>query len=502
MKGQKGMARPNSGAPSPLCDARPDMLSPMYGMETYGMSQMPLWRPQIVDSAPMKYLGIVEALEADARAGRVRPGDRLPPHRAIAEALNVDLTTVTRAFNEARRRGLVDAQAGRGSFISEDFDPGRGVGTPGGALPVRLSMNAPPQPQAADLSRIIPRTIADLLSGPRGMLNLNYRDNAAAELDRNAATTWLGGRIEDISPNRVVVAAGAQSALFAICELHMSAGDVIAAGAVTYPGLKATATERGLGFAPLEMDQGGILPEAFEAACRERAPRALYVVPAIDNPTTATLSEDRRRSLISIARRHEVFIIEDDPYSPLQSRPIQPFASLAPDITWHIATLSKCVTPALRVAYVVAPTGALALRIASILRVTTLMAPPLMAAVASRWISDGTVDRITAAIRAENTERQKIAASVLQGASVAADPEGHHLWLEMPAHWRATDFAQQADRFGIAIVPSSSFSVTSTLAEAVRISLGVAPDRAYLEESLRLLVNLLAQPSFMTPAVV
>jgi DNA-binding transcriptional MocR family regulator len=474
----------------------------MYGTETYEMSRMPLWRPRIVDSAPMKYLGIVEALEADVRAGRIRPGDRLPPHRAIAEALNVDLTTVTRAFNEARRRGLVDAQAGRGSFISEDFEPGLGAGVLGGALPVLLSMNAPPQPQAADLARLIPRTIADLLSGPRGGHNLSYRDNAGADSDRIAAASWLGGRIDGVSPDQVVVAAGAQSALFAILESHMSAGDVIAAAAVTYPGLKAIATERGLDFAPLAIDEGGILPDAFEAACRERAPRALYVIPAIDNPTTATLSEDRRRALISIARRHEVFIIEDDPYSRLQSRPVTPFASLAPDITWHIATLSKCVTPALRVAYVVAPTSALALRIASILRVTILMAPPLMAALASRWIADGVVDRVTAAIRAENAERQKIAAAILHGARFAADPEGHHLWLQMPPRWRATDFAQHAERFGVAIVPSSMFSVTSALAEAVRISVGAPPDRGYLEESLRLLSSLLAQPAFMTPAVV
>lgn len=474
----------------------------MYGTETYAMSQMPSWRPRIVDSAPMKYLGIVEALEADVRAGRIRPGDRLPPHRAIAEALNVDLTTVTRAFNEARRRGLVDAQAGRGSFISDDFDPGRGAGSPVATAPVRLSMNAPPQPHSADFPRLIPRSIADLLAGPRGMLNLHYRDNAGAESDREAAAAWLGGRIEGLSPSRILLAAGAQSALFAICESHLSAGDVIAAGEVTYPGLKAIAIERRLEFAPLAMDQGGILPEAFDAACRERTPRALYVVPAIDNPTTATLSEDRRRALIAIARRHEVLIIEDDPYSSLQSQPIRPFASLAPDITWHIATLSKSITPALRVAYLVAPTSALALRLASILRVTILMAPPLMAALASRWIADGAAHRIAAAIRAENAERQKIAAAALQGAKFAADPEGHHLWLQMPPHWRATDFAQQAERYGVAIVPSSIFSVRNTFAEAVRISLGVAPDRAHLEGSLRLLASLLAQPSFMAPAVV
>src|ERR1700741_4820748 len=110
-----------------------------------------MWRPRLIESARMKYLGIVEALEADVRSGRVGRGERLPPHRAIAEALNVDLTTVTRAFNEARRRGLVDARAGRGSFISEEVEASASA-----APVIDFSMNAPPQPQAAGLQRAIP----------------------------------------------------------------------------------------------------------------------------------------------------------------------------------------------------------------------------------------------------------------------------------------------------------------------------------------------------------
>src|ERR1700741_4036657 len=105
------------------------------------MMRMSSWRPRLTENARMKYLGIVEALEADVRSGRVRPGDRLPPQRAIADALDVDLTTVTRAFNEARRRGLVDAQAGRGSFIKAELDAERTPGRLGGARMVGLNMN-------------------------------------------------------------------------------------------------------------------------------------------------------------------------------------------------------------------------------------------------------------------------------------------------------------------------------------------------------------------------
>ncbi len=450
----------------------------------------------------MKYLGIVEALEADVRAGKVSPGDRLPSQRAIAEALRVDLTTVTRAFNEARRRGLIDAHAGRGTFIRDDLDADRAPGRFEGVPRLDLSMNIPPQPAAAQLATRIPGGIAALLSSPRGMLHLHYQESTGTDADRAAAAAWLGRRMETVPASRILVTGGAQSALFAICESELRAGDRIAAGALTYPGIKAIAAQKGLSLVPLAMDAEGIRPDAFEQACRGTPPRALYVIPAIDNPTTASLPEERRRQLVAIARRHGVMIIEDDPYTPLLPRPMAAIADLAGDITWHVATLSKSATPALRIAYVVAPGNAQALRLAAVLRATNMMASPLLAALASQWIADDVLDAIATAIRIENGERQKLAATILAGQDVAADPHGHHLWLRLPDHWRATDFADHADRLGVAIVPSTAFSIVTAPVEAVRVSLGVAPDRAALEDALLVLAGLLEQPSLAVRTVV
>ena len=145
----------------------------------------PSWRPRLADGGQLKSVGIVDTLEADIRAGRVAPGARLPPQRAIAEALGVDLTTVTRAFNEARRRGLIDAKAGRGTFVRRIVEGG---GSELHATPaVDLSLNIPPQPAAAHLQHLIPETIADLLSSEQGMLHLRYQESAGSVPDRVAA---------------------------------------------------------------------------------------------------------------------------------------------------------------------------------------------------------------------------------------------------------------------------------------------------------------------------
>lgn len=173
---------------------------------------------------------IVDALEADIRAGRVTPGERLPPQRAIAEALGVDLTTVTRALNEAQRRGLVSAQVGRGTFVRDEP-----AGDEGGGTPLDLSMNIPPQPAEPDLRRILPQGIASILTSPRGTLAMHYQESTGAPADRTAAASWLAGRVAGASADRIVVTSGAQAALFALCALLLGRGDVVAAGAVTIP---------------------------------------------------------------------------------------------------------------------------------------------------------------------------------------------------------------------------------------------------------------------------
>jgi DNA-binding transcriptional MocR family regulator len=250
------------------------------------------------------------------------------------------------------------------------------------------------------------------------------------------------------------------------------------------------------------MDEHGVLPDSFAERCRIAAPKALYLVPAIDNPTTATLPEARRQQIASIARRYGVAIIEDDPYSSLLKNAPISFAELAPELTWHIETLSKCATPALRIAYVVAPGEAQALRLAGLLRAMNLMAPPLNAALASRWITSGQLDTVRNAIRDEAAARQKVARSVLGRYEYAADPNGHHLWLRMPPYWRAPDLADHARRAGFAVVPSAAFAVAGAHPEAVRISLGVAADRESLFQVLKLLAEMLAQPAFSSKVIV
>ncbi|WP_438970930.1 PLP-dependent aminotransferase family protein [Methylophaga sp.] len=460
---------------------------------------MNLWQPHLHADAGRKYLGIVQALEADIYAGRIKPGDRLPPQRTIAEALDVDLTTVTRAFNEARRRGLVEGNKGRGTFIRGAVE--QKLLSDKQSL-LDLSMNNPPQPDSANLQQRIPDGIAGLIADQRRMLQLHYQDSAGNPVDREAAAFWLQSKTKHLVAERVLISGGAQSALYAICRHLLKQGDVLATAEYTYPGIKAVCVQIGCNLQPITTDQDGIVPEAFEAICQNQAIKALYLIPALDNPTTVTMPLERRKKIVAIARRFNVAIIEDDPYSPLQATPVESFVSLMPELTWYIATLSKCATPALRVAFVITPQSDGVEKVAAVIRATQLMAPPLMCALVTRWIYDGTLDDIALAIRHENNARQKQAAKLLEGQSYQADQDGHHLWLRLPGNWRAKEFASHAEKLGVSIVPSNSFSITKKPIDAVRVSLGLATDQDALTEALTVLKRLLTQTQRSSRAVV
>jgi DNA-binding transcriptional regulator YhcF (GntR family) len=105
------------------------------------------WLPTLSERQGPVFLRIVDALAADIASGRLVRGQQIPTHRALASALDVDLTTVTRAYGEARRRGLLEAQVGRGTFVSETT--ARAAGNIPFQVKIDLSMNLPPQPVEA-----------------------------------------------------------------------------------------------------------------------------------------------------------------------------------------------------------------------------------------------------------------------------------------------------------------------------------------------------------------
>ena len=446
------------------------------------------WTPTLNDRAGPVYLAIADALDADIATGRLRRGQQLPTHRALAKALGVDLTTVTRAYTEARERGLTEARVGQGTFVAESRAMAHHPGAP--RIQFDLSMNLPPQPLEADLEGRIARGIAALKKENGLSAYLNYREMGGSEDERHAAAAWLRARIPDADADRLLICPGTQTAILALLMTLTEPGDVVLTETLTYPGLKAAAAYLGVGLVGVAMDANGILPDALEQACVRHAPKALYLVPTIHNPTTATLPPDRRRAISAIVAKHGLHLLEDDAYGALDPGAV-PLAALAPERTYHMASLSKCIAPGLRVSLLLTPSRAQTAAAGNALRTAAQMPVSLMVALAARWLRDGSADAIVAAIRDEAAARQKMAARALTGHDYAAHPNGHHIWVPLPRGWGRAEFASHVQRQGLAVVTSEAFSVEKTPPHAVRVSLGAAASRAELARALELLATAL-----------
>jgi DNA-binding transcriptional MocR family regulator len=457
-----------------------------------------IWTPAVDKAAGPLYLAIADALAADIMSGDLAGGARLPTQRALASALGIDFTTVSRAYTEAQRRGLVEGRVGQGTYVRAKR-PTLVSSPPSGI--VDMSMNLPPRFDDAGLAARMWDGIADLQTNEGLDLLLRYQEAGGTRHDRSAGALWLAPRLGNIPVERILVCPGAQGALLAVLSLLAAPGDTVCAEALTYPGFRSLAAHLGIELVGVPMDDEGIDPDAFERVCEERKPKALYCNPTLHNPTTRTLSLSRRKALVATARRYGVPIIEDDAYGALPDKPVKPLAALAPDLVYHVAGLAKCIAPALRIAYLVVPDARAAIRCSGAIRATASMASPLTAAIATRWIEDGTAAAILAAIRKETRLRQEIAVRTLPPELVAADPQGFHVWLAVSPAWSRSEFSARLRAVGIGVVGSDAFALKSP-PEAVRLGLGAAASHEELRQSLQTAADLLAEMPTMSSMVV
>lgn len=193
------------------------------------------WSKVIRESGKPAYQAIAELIANDIKSGRLTAKDRLPPLRELAEDLGLNYTTAARGYAEARRRGLIDARAGRGTFIrsASARQPARR-----GSL-LEMTMNLPPEPHDPHVLDRMHEGFEFLRSQNDLYSLLRYQEFGGLLEDRDAGARWLQRVLPETTPDRVLVCPGIQSTLVALMAMLVGPGEVICAEAMTYPGVKA-----------------------------------------------------------------------------------------------------------------------------------------------------------------------------------------------------------------------------------------------------------------------
>jgi DNA-binding transcriptional MocR family regulator len=454
-----------------------------------------MWSPDLKLFPGPRYLAIVNAIADDIGRGQLKVGQQMPTHRDLADVLGVTTGTVTRAYSEAAKRGLLVGETGRGTFVraslfADAFPPAQSDDE---EELIDLSLNIPPLAVGDPLGQALTNTLTRFTARPGLSALIGYQPVAGLERHRAAGAAWAARSGLKTEPQQVLICAGALHAMTVVFSTLTNPGDSVFTESLTYPGMKNLAHLLHLRLKGLPTDEHGIIPEAFEKACGKDSSRILYTIPTLQNPLGTVMPESRRREIAAIAVRHDVAIVEDDVHSFMLPSPPAPLSSFAPENSYYILSTSKSIAGGLRIGYLIAPERMIE-PLETSLRATVWMAPPLMAEIAAEWILDGTADRLVEQKRSEAGARQSIASEALAGFQFDAHPLSFHLWLHLPEPWRGNEFSAQLRRRGVAVTPGEAFVPGREQSpHAVRVCLGAPRSRAQLEKGLGIIRSVLQE---------
>ncbi len=448
---------------------------------------MPLWPPSPEAIKRPAYRSLARIISAAIEAGELVPGDRLPTHRDLAWRLGLSVQTVSRAYELLIRADILSGQVGRGTFV-------RDTGADRAPPYARLAADD----AVIDCSMLTPATgvlHARLMSEALAALAQDIPDAALASFRPRfalggfieAMATWLRECGVTADQSRIVPTSGATSAMCVALMTAASPGDLVVTEMLGHHSLSTLMRALALQLGGLPLDGEGIIPDAFDRACREGPVKALYTMPAGLGATTATMGPERRAAICEIARRHDVLILENDAWGPIEPGRAPPLVALAPERVFYFTGLSKCLVPALRLGALVAPArfaeAAAARHLAS-----SWMAPAILAEIGARWLRDGTAGHLLDWQRQALARRNLIAAKTLADLDFAANPRGFHVWLR---HRDPQTFVEKARSAGVAVASGGSFAVDlgQEAPLGIRICLG-GPSEDELRRALGIIASL------------
>lgn len=424
------------------------------------------------------YLQLIDAIEASIRCGQLDVGYRLPPERALARQLKISRTTVTTAYRELEARGVVRGYVGRGTFVIGDSKGrihsaypltdraidivgrtgqfGYGLARRPGIIPFDTGWpDASLYPVA-----LLNKLLQELAANVSPEIYLPPRPQGDVVLIE-AISQWLKLRGLSISPDSILVTAGAQQGLSLLARAFLEPGDFVVTEAPTISGALMAFRWAGAEVVGVALDSEGVRPDLLEEAFIRHRPKLLYVMPTFQNPTGRTMGRARREEVVELCSRYRVPVVESDLYREVYygEKPLPPIKALdESDIVIYQGSLSKAVCPGLQVGWIAAAPSAIAALLAA-KAFQNLHVPALTQQLAARFLLSSRAEQHFHALREECKRRRDHfigeLTKCLPSLRVRAPPGGHYLWSRLPPHLDSDKVAQAAIMRHVAVRPGS-----------------------------------------------
>ena len=292
------------------------------------------WREAVraVQGVQSKYKRLVKAIAGDIESSALASGARLPPQREVAADLEISVQTVTNAYKELERQGLIRCEVGRGSFVAARVTETMSNYMLDTAERSVVDFSIARIVHTAEHDAMWRKVCATLATVEDQPWIRAFRPIAGFEHHRQAGAAWLASLNMPVSANALLVTNGAAHGIFLALASIVGPGDTVLCESLTDHGVIGSANVLGFTLKGLEIDEHGIRPEHFEEMCDSERVSALVCTPTLNNPTVALMPDSRRRAIARIAQRYGVYVIEDDVYGALPAKAHTPIASLIPDL--------------------------------------------------------------------------------------------------------------------------------------------------------------------------
>lgn len=473
-----------------------------------------MWNAKLPEGKPL-YLAILDALQKDIRNGTLSPGDRLPPHRKLALQLGVHVSTASRAYREAEKRGLLQATVGSGTYIATAKNNAEHSGAERSGR-IELGRVLPLCCVERQLQAPIEELIREVTLQSDLQILMQQCEPSGLYQHRQTAAAWVRQFGVNAQPESMVITCGLQHSINCALAVACKPGTRLAVDNFTLPGLRAVAQNHGIILEGVPMDKEGMLPEHLDMLCRDYSIKGVFTSATNQNPTNACMSLQRKKLLAEVIRQHSLILIEAGHYSPFMQAKGAPqkalpakgllaasptpaaesaLAAFVPEQSIYLADRTNAFLAGLRVGFIAAANH-LCEPIARAVLESVRMAPPLSVAIACACIRSGLAKKILTKKATEFTKRFALFKEAIKALDNSLQyeyqPESAFIWLHLPEGWSGERFEKNCAEQGLSVAGAEYFAVgdTATL-NKVRISLSGAVDRKEFAQGVARLVKVL-----------
>ncbi len=472
------------------------------------------------------YRQIVDRIREMILSGDLAEGFRLPPERQLATSLKVNRSTVLAAYRELKGLGLVGAHVGRGTVVmapapqvARQALPWRNLFRESAtrtrdpvlrdlleqigrqdAISLSIGLPAPELLPMAALQEIFEELFAEI-----GPPLVQHCPSEGVTQFRESLSEWCTSCGISCQPGEVLVLSGSQQGIDIAARVFLDPGDTVVVEEPTYVGVLPVLRAAQARIVGVPVDTQGMRTDLLATVLERHRPKLIYTMPTFQNPSGAQLSRQRRQHLLELAYRHQIPIIEDDPYSLLRydGEPIPSLKAL--DERGHViylSTFSKVLFPGLRTGLLVAPRPVVH-QFALAKQTIDLHASSVAQYLLDRFLRQERLGPHLKTVCAAYARRRNVMGEALAefappGLEWHQPAGGFYFWCRLPAGINTSRLLAQAGEAGVLFLPGRFCFASDDGADFIRLNFSY-PNSRQIRDGVARLMEVVRQTAAQVP---